>query len=80
MRKDDYTLIGWLPEKPDSTDLMTWMINSDPQKFELYDMALDPNQMQDISDKEPELVATLQKDMIHLWREMRNEGLARKKR
>ena len=56
---------------------MTWMISSDPQKFELYDMALDPNQMQDISDKEPEIVASLKKDMIHLWREMRDEGLAR---
>jgi arylsulfatase A len=80
MRKDDYSLIGWLPEKPDSLDLMNWMTSSDPQKYVLYDLSNDPYQMQDISEKEPAIVAAMQKDMIRLWREMRDEGLERKKR
>jgi arylsulfatase A len=80
MRKDGYSLVGWLPEKPDSLDLMAWMTGSDPQKFELYDMSDDPFQEQDIADKEPERVAAMREDMIRLWREMRDEGLERTER
>jgi arylsulfatase A len=80
MRKEQYTLIGWLPDKPDSLDLMEWMTGSDPLKFELYDMASDPYQMQDISEQDPCRVTAMQKEMIRLWREMRDEGLERKNR
>ncbi len=75
MRRDGYTLLGWLPEKPDSMDLERWMSDSDPALFELYDMVHDPIQMIDISNQEPELVRSMEKEMVGLWREMRDEGL-----
>ena len=76
LRKDNCTLIGWLPAKPDSLNLMTWMVTSDPSEFELYDMDLDPFQMKYNSDQEPERVSTLGKEMVALKREMRDEGVA----
>jgi len=75
MRKDSYTLIGWLPDKADSTDLQTWMADNDPQRFELYDIEADPSQMNDIATRHPEVVDAMQKEMISYWREMRDEGL-----
>jgi arylsulfatase A len=78
MRKNNFTLIGWLPEKPDITDLKKWITNYDPQKFELYDITLDPSQMHDISNQQPEIVASMKKEMTTLWREMRDEGIAGK--
>jgi len=77
MRKDGFTLVGWLPEKPDSVGLMDWMKSSDPVRFELYDMVSDPYQQKDISAKHPEIVNDLRVDMIDLWVEMRDEGLKR---
>lgn len=76
MRKDGYALVGWLPEKPDSLDLKLWMASSDPVRFELYDMVQDPNQTKDISVQEPEKVSSMEKEMIELWREMRDEGIS----
>ncbi len=78
MRKNNFTLIGWLPEKTDSLDLEKWMATNDPQQFELYDLSLDLAQMNDISTQQPEIVTSMRKEMITLWREMRNEGLAGK--
>jgi arylsulfatase A len=75
MRKDNYTLIGWLPEKADSTDLNTWMASNDPQRFELYDIKNDPSQKKDIANLNPVIVASMKKEMTTLWREMRDEGL-----
>ena len=79
MRKDNYTLIGWLPEKPDSLNLKNWMANYDPEKFELYDIDLDPSQMNDISNQQKDIVVTMKEEMTTLWREMRDEGITGKK-
>lgn len=76
MRKDNYTLIGWLPKKPDSLNLRSWMAKYDPQKFELYDMNLDLAQKHDISKQEPKAVLSMKKEMTTLWRAMRDEGLS----
>lgn len=76
MRKDNYTIIGWLPEKEDSTNLWDWFATNDPQKLELYDLTVDPSQMNNISTKNPEIVAIMKQEMISIWREMRDEGLA----
>jgi arylsulfatase A len=76
MRTGDYTLLGYLPEKDDSTDLRTWMAENDPVRFELYDITLDPGQNNDISKEYPEVVASMKVEMIALWREMRDEGLS----
>jgi arylsulfatase A len=73
MRTGDYTLLGYLPEKDDSTDLRTWMAENDPVRFELYDITLDPGQNNDISKEYP---ASMKVEMIALWREMRDEGLS----
>jgi arylsulfatase A len=74
MRTDHYTLIGHLPEKPDSLNLKSWIAQYDPQKFELYDLERDPEQKHDISIQQPETVASMKKEMITLWRSMRDEG------
>jgi arylsulfatase A len=78
MRKNNYTLIGWLPPKADSVNLQTWMASNDPQKLELYDIVTDPAQMNDISKQNPEIVDSMKMEMVSLWREMRDEGLAGK--
>jgi hypothetical protein len=75
MRKDGYTLIGWLPGKPDTMNLRGWMAAYDPVKFELYDLVHDPMQMNDIAQQEPERVGAMEVQMIQLWREMRDEGI-----
>jgi hypothetical protein len=51
------------------------MANNDPVKFELYDIDLDPSQMEDISSEHQEVVSKMKTEMIALWREMRDEGL-----
>ena len=78
MRDNDYTLIGWLPKKPDSVDMKTGMMTSDPNTFELYDMTRDPLQQHDIAKQKPGIASAMRKDMIALWREMRDEGLNNK--
>ncbi len=80
MRKGPYTLIGWLPKKPDSLALNQWFAVYNPEKFELYDITLDPSQMNDLSEQKPEVVASMKPEMIELWQEMRDEGLAGKNR
>ncbi len=78
IRKDQYAMIGWLPPKPDSLGLQEWMAGNDPVKFELYDITVDLSQKNNIAEQYPEVVETMKKDMISLWREMRDEGLAGK--
>ena len=77
MRKGDFSLVGWLPEKPDSVGLMDWMASSDPVRFELYNMISDPYQQNDISEENMDIVDDLRVDMTNLWIEMRDEGLKR---
>lgn len=74
MRYDQYTLIGWLPAKPDSVNLNSWFFNNVPVKFELYDIINDPGQTNDISDEKPQIVKRLSRIMEELWVEMRDEG------
>ena len=78
LRRDHYTLIGWLPKKADNIDLRTWMASNDPERFELYDLAKDLSQTTDLASQKPKLVASMKKEMTVLWREMRDEGLAGK--
>ena len=76
MRKNNFTLIGYLPEKADTSNLRHWMSNNDPERFELYDIKLDPSQREDISNEYQEIVSNMKPEMISLWREMRDEGLS----
>jgi arylsulfatase A len=78
MRTNNFTLIGYLPQKEDASNLRTWMANNDPVKFELYDIDLDPSQKEDISSQHLEVVSKMKTEMIALWREMRDEGLSGK--
>ena len=76
MRKDNYTLIGWLPKRSENQSLDEWLADSDPDRVALYDLSVDPAQSEDIAAQHPELVVSMKKDMTALWREMRDEGLA----
>jgi len=78
LRRDHYTLIGWLPKKTDGVNLKTWMASNDPERFDLYDLTKDPSQTKNIASQKPELVASMKAEMTVLWREMRDEGLAGK--
>jgi arylsulfatase A len=78
MRTGDYTLLGYLPETDDPTDLQNWMAENDPVRFELYDITADPSQSNDLSSQLPEKVASMKQEMTVLWREMRDEGIAGK--
>lgn len=74
MRYDDYTLLGWFPEKPKDSSLMEWMKSSVPVKFSLYNLSTDPGQKNDLVLLEPETVNELKPKMIRLWKEIREEG------
>ena len=78
MRTGDYTLLGYLPEPDDPTDLRNWMAENDPVRFELYGLTADPSQSNDISSEHPEVVASMKVEMTELWRAMKTEGLSGK--
>ncbi len=80
LRRGDYTLIGWLPSKPDELSLNDWVANYNPDRFELYDLSKDPEQQNDIVAQHPELVTSMKSEMISLWREMCDEGFETMKR
>lgn len=77
MRKGNYTLIAWLPKRTKDIPLDEWFATSDPNRVELYDVSVDPKQSNDLSADHLELVRSMKKEMTVLWREMRDEGLAR---
>ena len=74
MRHDDYTLVGWFPEKKPDTPLIDWMKSSVPEKFSLYNIRTDPGQQKDIAGEEPEKLDELISEMVDLWTEIRDEG------
>ncbi|MEN8660999.1 MAG: sulfatase [Lentimonas sp.] len=78
MRTGNYTLIGWLPKREEAMPLNEWLATQNPARFELYDLSIDPAQSNDIAKQHPEVVDTMKTEMIVLWKEMRDEGLAGK--
>lgn len=74
LRTGDYTLVGWLPPKPDNMKINDWFFTYDPARFELYDLKKDPSQQHDLSAEKPRVVNANKNRMIQLWREMRDEG------
>ncbi len=62
----------------DSINVTEWMATNDPEKFELYDIIADPYQENDISAQNSGIVEIMKQEMVPLWREMRDEGLAGK--
>lgn len=74
LRYREYTLIGRMPPRADSVSLLTWMYQSLPEKFELYNLAKDPGQQLDIADQHPRLLKKLIPVMTKLWINMRDEG------
>tara|TARA_R110002049_G_scaffold182485_2_gene350304 strand:+ start:33488 stop:34954 length:1467 start_codon:yes stop_codon:yes gene_type:complete len=75
MRKGNFTLIAWLPKRTENIPLDEWFAKSDPDRVELYDVAVDPAQRNDIADQHPDIVSSMKTEMTSLWREMRDEGL-----
>jgi len=78
MRSGDYTLLGYLPETDDPTDLPNWIADNDPVRFELYNITTDASQRKDISKEHPYVVASMKVEMTALWREMKTEGISGK--
>jgi len=74
MRLNEYTLVGWFPEKDATTHLLDWMKISIPEKFALYNTHTDPGQENDIADEKPEVVKELVPKMVAKWIEVRDEG------
>ncbi len=74
MRSGEYTLIGWLPVKPDSMKLKDWFFKYGPVKYELYNLRNDPSQQHNLAKEKPGIVNSLKGDMANLWKEMRDEG------
>jgi arylsulfatase A len=74
LRYGDYSLIGWLPDKPYNMDLNQWFFSSVPVRFELYNLRADPSQGLDISEQNPEIMNELIPMMQKLWVKMRDEG------
>ena len=75
MRYNEYSLIGRLPVKADSVALLSWMYNSIPEKFELYNMVQDPGQQFDIAKNNPRLLKKLIPMMTNMWINIREEGI-----
>lgn len=80
MRTGKYTLIGWLPKRENEMPLDEWLSTHDPIRFELYDLSVDPSQVNDIAKQNPEVVDSMKTEMTMLWQKMRDEGLAGKKK
>lgn len=76
MRSGNYTLIGWLPPKPDSMKINDWFFKYDPVRYELYNLKQDPAQLHNLAAEKPKIVNSLKGTMSKLWREMRDEGKA----
>lgn len=74
MRYNEYTLIGQMPVKADSVSLLSWMYNSLPENFELYNIKNDPGQQFDIAKSHPGVLKKLIPMMIKMWINIRNEG------
>lgn len=74
MRYNEYALVGWFPEKTSNESILAWMKSSMPERFALYNLATDPEQLHDLSPEKPELLAQLVPKMKSLWKEIRDEG------
>ena len=78
MRLGEYSLIGWLPEKPDTMNLESWFFNSELVTFELYNIKTNPSQSVDLSEKKPEILSEMTPILQKYWTEMRDEGKRQK--
>ncbi len=74
MRIGDYTLIGRLPERPDTMSLDSWFFNFSLENFELYNLKNDPGQKRDLSKEEQQIITELSPVLNKYWTEMRDEG------
>lgn len=74
MRYNEYSLVGWFPEKEGSSTLIEWMKSSIPVKFALYNLNSDPAQEHDIAETNPDLIKKLVPKMVNTWTEIRDEG------
>ncbi len=74
MRLGDYSIIGRLPEKPDTMDIDQWFFNSKLTKFELYNIRTDPGQTNDLSEEKRDVLSEMVPILKKYWIEMRDEG------
>ena len=72
MRKDSLVIMGWLPPMEEDQEDLEWLKSSVPEKFELYNIISDPEQVNDIflvTDENNELV----NELITRWVDIRDE-------
>ena len=68
MRAGNYTLIGWLPPKPDSMKLNYWFFKNGLVKYELNNLENDPGQQHNLVTEKPKIVNSLKGTMARLWK------------
>ena len=82
LRKGDWVILGYLDDPIEKHT--HWLSNRDMPmiksaqlvKFELYNLAEDPKQANDLSSSEPERLATMREKIIALHREVVAEGFS----
>ncbi|MEM7395056.1 MAG: sulfatase-like hydrolase/transferase, partial [Verrucomicrobiota bacterium] len=85
MRDGDYKLLANMwpqpnpgeisdTKAPEGVAIMDFIKKSDLAHFEMYNLAVDPNETKEISTVEPERFEALKKKMIRLHRDIRDEG------
>ena len=74
MREGSLTLLGWLEPKPKDERIMDWIKRSRLQRFELYDLAVDSAQVNDLAGTQPGVVERMRGPMETFWVELQAEG------
>ena len=74
LREGDYVLIAWFNDKPSGQLWMDWIKTAGPVRFELYDLARDLGQTQDLSARMPEKVRDMSAILTILWRDIQADA------
>ncbi len=74
MRDGTYTLLAWLNPKDEDQRIMDWLKTGHLEQFVLYNLETDPAQTTDLTEKEPERLATMAEQMQAFWTEIKNDS------
>lgn len=74
MRDGNYVIIGWFDDKTIDETWMNYIKTASLKKFELYNLAKDVNQTENLIEKEPQRAKLMITRMRELWKEIQAEG------
>ncbi|MBN4056398.1 hypothetical protein JYT20_01620 [Rhodothermus sp. AH-315-K08] len=74
MRDGDWTLLGWLPEKPKDQLIMDWLKGEGLERFELFNLRSDPEQRQDLLMAESAQAEEMIEQMRDFWAEIQADS------